>query len=214
VRLQQRLGQPIGHADTGKLLTALSRASRAARAGPLGIDDGYGIGNPLTRLVMVRDHHVEANALGGRNLLPGADAAVHGDDQAHALRRETPQSADVETVTLLYAVRNVGPHTAAQCLQRLHQERRRSHAVGIEITEDGDLLTAFQSPDDALDSPIHIGQREGICAVFLAIEESRGAVGFCDPAIVENLHHQRVKIRKTGEMIRRCGAGDLPALVE
>ncbi len=152
-------GQLVGDAGAGQV------AERVTAAFDFGVDHGQG-GGRLGRLqlVVIADDDVHAQLGGALNLGVVRDAAVHGDDQAAARRRELFHRLDREAVGLLAA----GHPPSRLDLRRresFHHEGGGRYAIGVAVAEDHHLLALVGGEEDAIDRVFHGLEKKGIVQV-------------------------------------------------
>ena len=158
--------------------------------------------------VMIGDDHVQANSIGEGDLLHGANPAVHGDDQGHAVLAQPAQRLLVQTITFVHAIRDVGRHLATQRFQRLGEQRGAGDAVRVKIAVDRDLFAALDGGPDAGDGLRHPAHEERIVQrVVAAVEKYLRFVERILAAIVQDLRHDRVVGPQLCQDVRRNPGG-------
>ena len=197
---QQALGQLEGHSHAGQIL------ERVGTARLLGIDDGHGGRQRLADRVMVGDDQVQARP-GLLDLVDRADAAVDGDDDAHARGVEAPQGVEVQAIALVHAVGDVGLHLRAQGRQGLDQQGRGGHAVGVKVAVDGDRLALGGWPAAGGSTASFMPfRRKGLSRVIRPSRKSRAAPGSSIFAVVEQLDDEGRQIGQAGQVLARSPA--------
>ncbi len=91
----QRLHELERDADARQVLVRV-----AAIDGASGLSTATARGSSASGLVVIRDHHVHAEFRRAPRGLEAADAAVHGDDEAHAFRRQPLDGGHLEAVAV------------------------------------------------------------------------------------------------------------------
>ena len=106
---------------------------------------------------------VEAEFFGQRERLEADDAAVNGDDEARALRRERPHRLAIGAIALDDAVGDMDDGLAAAVPQELRQQRGACGAIDVVVAKDGDLLLSPHGVDKPRDRRLHVlqGKRVG-----------------------------------------------------
>ena len=103
---------------------------------PVRIDQRIGRRQRLVGLMMVDDHHVEAELLRLGERRDAGGAAIDRDQQPRALLGERAHGFGVRPVALEQAIRNVDQRIAAGVAQEPRQHRRRGGAVDVVVAED------------------------------------------------------------------------------
>ena len=98
------------------------------------------------RPVVVRDDDVEPELAGAGDLLDRRDAAVDGDHEVDAIRREQLDRLDGEAVALLEAARQAPFDVCADLPQGQHGQGRRRDPVHVIVAVDADPLVRLRPP--------------------------------------------------------------------
>ena len=204
VAAQQGLRQSIGDAHPGQLIEGVAPVL------PLGVDHGHRLRQCLAHGVVVGDDDVDPQVVGVGDLIRGADTAVHGDDDADALVGQLGQCLFVQAVSFL-PVGDVGDDLAAERAQRLDQEYRGGHPVGVEIAIHRDRLSRPQRLSQPGDGAVHSFEPEGIDRVVLGAEEGSHVSRVCYAAIVQHLDNSVIQVWKAGHVAGWGGWCDLPS---
>ncbi len=164
---------------------------------------------------MVGDNHVEAVRAGVGHLAHVADAAVDGDQQAHALGRELVDRVGVEAIALAQPVRDIGPDLAAHRLDRLHQQRDCRDSIGIEIAVDHDRLALGDRRRNTAGRGIHTAHQERIVQATLVVgrEKRRDVARVVQTALVEQRGDERRAIAQRGDEFGGSWIAQNPALL-
>ena len=112
-------------------------------------------------LMVVEHHHIGAGSLRRLDRRRAVGAAIHRDDQ-RCLPRQLLHRCRIGAVTFKNPVRDVNPVGNAVMGQEPRQDRRRTGAIHVIITENRHVLVPGNGSGDALCRPVHIGQRGGI----------------------------------------------------
>ena len=181
--LHQGAGQLEGDAHAGEILEGIVAAWLA------GVEDRHGVRQARGGQVVIGDDDVEPDATRIVYLGSGADAAVDGDDQAHAIGAQPLQRRGVQAVPFGVAVRHVDLAVGTQRGEHLVQQHRPRHAVDVKVAVDGDLLAQANGRADAAHGFEHIAHQQGrVHGVGVGVQESRQFVRREAP-IVEDLGH-------------------------
>ena len=185
-------------------------------AGALAVDEAadlrQGIG---AAFVVVGDDHVHADPGGMGRLLHRGDAAVDGDDQAHALGLQRIEGAAVEAVALLIAVGNIVITGQTLPAQVVRQQTGGGDAVHVVVAVDRHGLLPLNGAPNARAGPVHAEDQHGVVQTLRpAFEQGMGLGVGLHPAQGEDLTQQGRQIgiqqfaRNTGP-----GIGDAPVLL-
>ena len=105
----------------------------------IGIDDGIGIGQLLTRQVMVGDHNLHPQLTRHPHTVEGSNAVVHGHQQIRqrAILLQPMEDARGQAI----AVGKPAGHSEVHLVQPQHRQPQHRHrgtggAIGVKITED------------------------------------------------------------------------------
>ena len=117
----------------------------------LAVDDGQSVrqGAGLA-LMVIGDDHVHPDTFGVLCLFHGGDAAVHGDEQGHAVCAQRVQGGAVEPIALLVAIGNIAGAAQPLPAQIVRQQAGGGDAVHIIVSVDGDGLLPGDGAADAL----------------------------------------------------------------
>ena len=115
---------------------------RISAVGPVRIDHGGAVGQALLALVVIGDDELHAELSAHVGLVQCGNAAVHRDDQPHALGRELFDGGRIQAVALLQPAGNVIKAVRAQRAQAFDQKTGGRDAIHVVIAENGDLCTA------------------------------------------------------------------------
>ncbi len=154
-------------------------------------------GQRAVRRVVVGDDHVYAVLAGPLRLGVGADARVHGNDEAAALLGELVHGAKAQPVPLAGPGRDVRLHARAQRRQRLAHERRRRNAIHVVVAADDDEFAPADGVAQAHNRLVHIGQQKRGGDFAGAEEIALRMVGRFHPPIVQHLRDQGMHARRT-----------------
>ena len=152
----ERRDQIPRHADSG------DHGVRVCVAADLGIYDGIGVGKDVAGRVMIGDDEPQAETLGHQRGFDCGDSAVGGDHAAAALARDGFQGFGVQPVAFAVAAGKPGAARDARAVKEGGEERRRGHAVGVEIGVDPEELTRLGGAYEALYCVGHAGDQERV----------------------------------------------------
>ena len=128
---------------------------------PPGVHHRRGVGQLVLALVVVGDHKVHADLPGVAGLLHAGDAAVHGDDQRHALVPQAPQGVPAQAVAVLDPPGDVLQAVRPPGAEVVHHKHGGGDAVHVVIAEYRHPLPGGQGPADALHRPVHVPHEQG-----------------------------------------------------
>ena len=181
------MGQAIGHADAGQAIKCVGVI------GPLWVDHRQGRGHDWANGVVIRDDHIQAQLDGPLHLCHAADAAIHGDEDMGTSGGDGLHGFQVEAVTLVHPVGDVGADPSPGGLDGGDQQGGGGDAVGVEVAVDADGLTAV----NRLEQPLHrLGQPfEPIGVLFDCVISGQKTPPFGlnrTPRFIEHLGQDRV----------------------
>ena len=156
LRSGHRHGQLQCHPHAGQPLEGV----RAV--GAVGVHHRHSGGQGVLALVVVGDHHVHPKSGGKPHFLHGGDAAVHGNDEGHPLVGQGLDGLQVEAVTFLQAVGNVGGHLSPHVPQAVGEQTGGGDAVHVVVSIDRQMLPRLQRPAYPRRRPVHIPQQHGV----------------------------------------------------
>lgn len=144
-------------------------------------------------------------------------AAVHGQEELRAgeFLEAVLHAVLTEAVALVHAMRQVEVHAPTERAEDFEQQRSRSDAVHVIVTEDDERLAALAGGEESVHGGGHVGQREGIGELLEAgFEKACHRLRFAVAAVEEALCEKRGDAVLPGELIgehglRRC---DRPAV--
>lgn len=213
-RLAQTLAQDLHqfecHAGTGKL-------ARGTLVLELGVGQGHALRHLVGRLVMVRDHQIDPQALQIGDLFLGSNTVIDGHNQVglgelvDAVERRTRQA-----VPLVKAVRDKRCDIGAKHPQRLGQQTSRRYAVDVKIAKDGDALVTANSALNAVGDDRHARNNERVRPV--AIERRRqkqlAFLDGCNAVRNHNARHQPGYAQASRKLLFKLGVlpSDRPAM--
>ncbi len=156
-------GQLEGHTHAGEHFVGI------AAVGAVGVHHGHSLGEGVLAFVMVGDDQVDSQLPAQCRLLHGGDAAVHGDDELHALAGELPDGDGVQAVALLQTAGDVAAAVGALLSQVVRQQAGGGDAVHVVVAENGDFLPTAQGQSHPAGGQVHVrhpvGVRQGGVAV-------------------------------------------------
>ena len=156
--------------------------------------------------MVVGDDDIHAELAGPRDGLGRRDAAVDGQQQARAGRRELLDARDRDAVAVLEATGQEGLDLGAEQAEHLHRERRRADAVDVVVAVDDD---AAAGGDRALDERAglrHVPERERVVQRAVAVQEGARAAGVGQAAPDEHLGGDALKTQLGRELAHALGA--------
>ena len=162
-------GQLKGDAHAGKIGVGIGAV------GTVGIHHGVGAGQGVLTFVVIRHHKADAQPGAQLRLPQGRDAAVDGDDHAHALSVQVVDGALVEAVALLQAAGNVADAVGAQTAQIVGQKTGGGDAVHVVVAENGDLCMSLYGLTHRTGSGVHFLHGKGVNEGSAAVQQ-RGSL--------------------------------------
>ena len=206
-RLAQRPRQFERHAGPAQLAKGVVRARQPR------VHDDFGIGHRFSQTVVVGDDQRQPEFFAKRRAVDRRDAAVDGDHHLFAPLGEHPQSISVEPVALVQSVGDVVGNFRAEQPQRVDQNRRGGHPVGVVIAVDHDRFFVGDRGDQPRGRRRDARQQLRVAeAGQLGVQVRRGVGGGPHPAGDEQLGNDRRQPRgghqrlDRGAIVRR----DLP----
>ena len=152
----ERSGQFEGDADAGE------HRVRIRPVRPVRVHNGRALRQLLLALMMVRDDERHAQLPAEPGLLQRRDAAVHRDDEPHALRMELADGPGVQAVALLEPPGDVDDAVRTYAAQKIRQQAGGRDAVHVIIAEHGDALPELQRLPHRLHGAVHLPQEKGV----------------------------------------------------
>ena len=132
-----------------------------AAVGPMGVDDGAGIRQHILTLVVVGDHQVHTQLSAQLCFFHSGNAAVDGDDQAHAFAGQLPDGDGIQTVAFFQTAGDIADAICAPGPQEVGQQAGGGNSVHIVITEDGDLFSPAERQPHPTHGQVHVRQGKG-----------------------------------------------------
>ena len=120
-------------------------------------------------MVVIGDHHIDTQSLGVGYLGRSGDAAVHRDDELHALLAQPVHCAAVQAVTLSGAVGNIAYNMSASLPQKFCEQTGGGDAIHIIVAVDGDGVPPFHGLGDADGGPVHIPHEKRVVEQLWAV---------------------------------------------
>ena len=170
------------------------------------------VGQRALHLMMVGDDDVHAQLSGARHFVPRRDAAVDGDQQAHAGGGELFDRRRPRARTLGETVRQARAHVGAKLVEDALQKKGRRDAVGVVVAVDGDGFVALQGLVDARASRRHARHRVGVVDAEVGVQEGAGILRVDESPAHEDLR-QHLADAELSANLRTCGIrrrGDAP----
>ena len=158
--------------------------------------------------MVVRDEDVDAAPLGDRDLRARARAAVDRDDDRDPAGHRGVDRGERQAVPLLEPARHVGLDRDAEASQRDDQDREPVEAIGIEVAEHHDPLTAVARESEPVEQAIGIGQEPWIVQPIDRLgEPGRELGGAGHPAACQETGHalRQPAIQRRGQELRVDG---------
>ena len=112
--------------------------------------------------MMIGNDRVHAGFLRVGDLVMRGNAVVDGDDQSDAVPLHCFDRVPVQSVSLTLPARQQKRRVCADRTERIKQDRRCAHAVGVVVAVHADPLVRFDRPPDARNRTVHVGKRERI----------------------------------------------------
>ncbi len=148
----------------------------------------------LLELVVVGDDQFQPEALRLLRLFQAGDAAIDGDDQRGAVRRDLPQRIAVESVTLFEPVRHVQVRRGAEQAEDVEEDGGAGHAVHVVIAVDAQAAAGTDGGEDAVGCLGHARQQfRRMQSGQGSVEEAAGLGGIAQAAIEQQLGHGRTQ---------------------
>ena len=208
--LAQNLHQLERHASTGKFTR-----------GPLILEFRVGQGHALRhlvgRLMMVRNHQIDSQALQIGDLFLGRDTVIDGHDQIGLGELvDAVECRARKAISLVKAVRDEWCDIGAKRPQRLGQQTSRRNAVDVKIAKDGDTLVVANSTLNAVGDDRHARNNKRVRPV--AIERRRqkqlAFLDGCNAVRNHNARHQPGYAQTSRKLLFELGIllSDRPAM--
>ena len=141
--------------------------------GLLGIEDGDGIGNNITRKMMVANDEINAILFGIGHLCHSFDTAVEGNDELHTRLARIVDALIRNPGALLLTVGHIEIDIAVQILKVGIDQRDRRRAIDVVVAIDHDTFLLCNRLVDASDCLLHTLHEERI--VYLIQSRSEEA---------------------------------------
>ena len=122
--------------------------------------------------MVVGHDDLEPELAGVRDLVDRRHAAVHGQDEPHALARQSRQGLAADAVAFVEAARQVPAHVRAELAQDQDCERGRADPVSVVVAVDADLLPGRDRRPDRFAGRRHVAELERIVRGKLRLEEA------------------------------------------
>ena len=107
----------------------------------------------------------------------GGDAAVHADDEVHALGVKLVDGDGVQTVALLQPGGDVADAVCAHAAQKVREHAGGGDAVHIIVAEDGDFFAPVDGEAHPVDGLVHVRHQVGVGEGSITVEISAGLSG-------------------------------------
>ena len=156
--------------------------------------------------VVVGHDDVEPELAGARDGLGRGDAAVDGDQQPGAGRRQRLDARDRDAVAVLEAAGQERLDLGAQQPQHLDRERRGAHAVDVVVAVHDDRAAGGDRALDQRAGLGHVAERERIVQRAVAVEERLRGGRIGQPAPHEHLGSDALQAELGGELAHPVGA--------
>ena len=154
----------------------------------------------MLRIVVVADDDVEAerDSQVGRGEV--GDAAVAGEQDAHALFSSEVQAGVVEAVAGYGAVGNGEVDVRTEAAQTQQQHAGGSLSVDVEVAPDANVFAGVDRPAQSFDSCGHTGHRQRRRRrVVRRIEKRTRRIDVAAAARPQHFRDQRVNVERSGE---------------
>ena len=147
---------------------------------------------------MVRDHHINSQALGVGDFLVGGDPIVHGNDQLHAFPCQGVHRREVHAVSLSVPLGDVEGDVGIFAPQIGVEDGGGSDPVRVVVPIYGDFLKIFQGAANARHRPVHILHLIGVREPFPAQQAG-------DPFLIRKTpnHKKRRQQRRDTAVLRQ-----------
>ena len=163
------------------------------------VDHGDGNRQLGVGLVVIRDDQIDAQLARALRRLDAANAAVHRDDERHAIGLQAIERLGLKAVAVLDAIGKEVDDVGAEQLQRAAKNDRGRDAVAVVIAVDGDALFPLDRRENPLDRRRHVREHEGIVQMIeRRPEKSLRALEIVDPA-----NHQQPRDRRADLQLAR-----------
>ena len=198
------------HTSTGKL-------ARGALVLELGVGQGHTLRHLVGRLMVVRNHQIDPQALQIRNLFLGGNAVIDRHDQLGASKLvNAVERRARKTVALVKAMRNKRRDIGAKRVQSLSQQAGRRNAVNIKIAKDRDVLVVANSTLDAVGNDRHARDNERVRPVAIERRRQKQLAFFdgCNAVRDHNARHQPGYAQASRKFLFELGVllSDRPAM--
>ncbi len=132
---------------------------------------------------MIGDDEVDVQVARALRGLGAADAAVDGDDQAHALGVQAVDRRRLQAVAVANPLGDEVDHVPAEHLERAPEDDGRGDPVDVVVAVNRDPLFSCDCLFDPFDRLRQIREQERVVEMIQRrFEESRGRVGVAQPA--------------------------------
>ena len=161
----QRTNQLKCHTHARKLF----KFGRAVFA--VGIDNSHRIGQLFARRMVVGNDHIHPEFFGKRDFLQRRNTVIDRHNQPNAAFRKFAHCRTRNAIALTHTVGNAVLDICPLRHQIRIQKRRRSHAVGVIIAENGNAFKILHRGGNALHRFFHIGKSERVKVLYLRRQE-------------------------------------------
>ena len=118
------------------------------------------------RLVMVGNDEIDPEVSCARGRLRGADAAVDGNYQLHAVLVQAIDRGRLQAVAVAETLGEKVHDVSAEHFERTAENHCRRHAIDVVVTMNDDTLFRGNRGENALDRGAHVGQSHRVVKIF------------------------------------------------
>ena len=145
-----------GDAHAGKIFVGV------AAVVAVGVHHGNGLGQGILALMVVGDHQIHSQLPAQLRFGDGGDAAVHGDDELHAVLMELVQGDGVQTVALFQPAGDVADAVGTVAAQKVRQQTGGGDAVHVIVAKNGNFLLVFDGHGHPARGFVHIRHQKRV----------------------------------------------------
>ena len=133
-------GRPQGHGQEKGQPHAGQMLERERTVGAVRIDHRAKGSEGLIHLMVIGDHHLQAEVCCKRDLLVVGYAAVHRDNQSRAAPGDSLYGFDMESVSFGQPIRDIGVHRDIECRKEIEEKGCCREPVRVIVPVDGDRV--------------------------------------------------------------------------
>ena len=102
------------------------------------MNDGVGVRQPSGEFMVISYDEFQAESPGFQCFFASGDAAIHGDNNFHALLGQLPQRLGAQAVAVFQAIGHVKSHGQVENLQEPQEDGGAGDAVGVVVPVNAD----------------------------------------------------------------------------